>query len=68
MAEITITINDNSWPKLQMVVKAIDAFGKPILLETKQTYDLAYGNFENAIHNVLKPVVDSVVQSKKRGQ
>ena len=68
MAKIDITINTNSWPKLQMVISANDEFGRPILVDSKERYDLAYTKFENDLHNVLRPVVESVVKSKTRGQ
>ena len=68
VAKIDITINTNSWPKLQMVISANDEFGRPILVDSKERYDLAYTKFENDLHNVLRPIVESVVKSKTRGQ
>jgi hypothetical protein len=68
VAKIDITINTNSWPKLQMVINANDEFGKSILVDSKERYDLAYTKFENDLHNVLRPIVESVVKSQKRGQ
>jgi hypothetical protein len=68
MAKIDITINTNSWPKLQMVISAHDEFGQSIMREKKERYDLAYTSFENEIHNVLRPIIESVVKSQKRGQ
>lgn len=68
MAEIKITINSNNWPKLQMVTQATDEFGGATMRESKQKFDLAYGHFENELHNILRPIVESVINFKKRGQ
>ena len=51
-----------------MVISANDEFGRPILVDSKERYDLAYTKFENDLHNVLRPIVESVVKSKTRGQ
>lgn len=68
MAKLTIDINDNSWPKLQLVINGQDQFGRAVVIDSKERFDLAYTKFENDVHNALRPIVDSVIQFHKRGQ
>jgi hypothetical protein len=54
------SIDDTMWPKLSMSGTRITTVGDRIVFNEKQQYDLAYGAFENAIHNQLRPAVEEI--------
>lgn len=55
---VEFSIDDTMWPKLRLAGTIITNTGQRIAFDERQQYDLAYGAFENALHNVLRPVVE----------
>lgn len=60
------SIDDTIWPKLQMSGTRITTIGERVVFTEKQQYDLAYGAFENALHNQLRPAVEEIVKRHQR--
>lgn len=60
------SVDDTLWPKLQMSGTRITTIGERVAFSEKQQYDLAYGAFENAIHNQLRPAVEEIVKRHQR--
>jgi hypothetical protein len=60
------SIDDTMWPKLSMSGTRITTRGERIAFNEKQQYDLAYGAFENALHNQLRPAVEEVIKRHDR--
>lgn len=66
MVRMTITIDDSRWPKLRMILNREMMNQPPIVSIDDRQYDLAYDGFEGIIHNHLRPMVEELIQRKKR--
>jgi hypothetical protein len=60
------SIDDTMWPKLSLSGTRITTTGERVAFNEKQQYDLAYGAFENAIHNQLRPAVEEIIRRHVR--
>lgn len=60
------SIDDTLWPKLSISGTRITTVGDRIVFAEKQQYDLAYGAFENTLHNQLRPAVEEIVRRHQR--
>lgn len=65
MVKLTLSIDDTLWPKLKMQGERVGLQGDRNPFIVKQQYDLAYGAFENALHNQLRLLVDEVLRHRK---
>jgi hypothetical protein len=54
------SIDDTLWPKLSLSGTRFGTTGERTAFSEKQQYDLAYGAFENALHNQLRPAVEEI--------
>lgn len=61
-----VTINDDFWPQVSIVIRGTDANGVPFTRTNKAKYDGAYSQFEGDLHNVLRPVLQSLIDKRKR--
>lgn len=60
------SIDDTMWPKLKLSGLRVSTTGERVAFDAKQQYDLAYGAFENAIHNQLRPAVEEILKRRVR--
>jgi len=65
LTRVTLTIDDQSWPKLHLSGERADTQGGRTVVDQKVQYDLAYSQFENALHNLLRPAVSEIVDRRK---
>ena len=65
LSRLTITIDDNFWPKLHIAGDRVSSTGDRVAFDEKQTYDLAYTAFENTVHNQLRPLVEEIIRRRK---
>jgi len=65
LAKLEVEILTVNWPKLTIVAKATDDNGISKVLQNKVPYDQAYSQFENDLHNLLRPLVDTTIQKRK---
>jgi len=63
--QITLTISDEKWPILTAVATRSSLSGSPAAVKETQQFDLAYGKFENLLHNQLRPAVDELIRRNK---
>lgn len=66
MAKLEITITDINWPSLTMSGRATDDNGQVRVIANKVKYDQAYTQFENDLHNVLRPLIETTIQRRTR--
>lgn len=64
LVRLSLSIDDQQWPKLHIAGERIDASGGRVAFDHKQQYDLAYGAFENTLHNQLRPLVNELIERK----
>ena len=62
---IELTIDDIDFPKLKISGVRTGTTGDRSVFTLKQQYDLAYGAFENLLHNQLRPAVNEIVDRRK---
>lgn len=67
MLKLEVIIHDQQWP-LITITASRESFerGKVVLQEKKQ-YDLSYGKAEEMCHNLLKPMVQELIERHQRG-
>jgi hypothetical protein len=65
LTRITLAIDDQSWPKLHISGERVGATGNRTAFEQKVQYDQAYMQFENLVHNQLRPVVTEIIERRK---
>lgn len=68
MVRIEIAIDDQQWPKLKMVINRTDVDGQRVALTNSRQYDQAYNQFENDVHNHLRPAVDQLIKRRMTNQ
>lgn len=62
---VTFTIDDDLWPKLKIVGERMTDRGDRIAFIERAQYDLAYSQFENLVHNQLRPAVQQIIERRK---
>ena len=65
MQQMHVTITDDRWPKLTIVIKR-DTDRGPVVSQESFQYDGAYNVFEAALHNHLRPMVEEIIKRRKR--
>lgn len=68
MTRITLTIDDSLWPKLHIAGERVGAQGQRTAFDQKVQYDLSYTQFENLVHNQLRPAVQELIDRRKQQQ
>lgn len=63
MVKLEVTIDDSKWPKLTIVAVSQLASG-PKTTKLDWLYDTSYSQFENTLHNHLRPMVEEVVKRR----
>lgn len=58
---ITIDLNDNFWPELQIVVN--DGMGG--VRSEKAMYDIAVNKFEPLVRDPVRKTIDSIIKRRK---
>lgn len=66
ITKVSFSIDDNQWPKLHIAIERVTSTGARFISESKQQYDLAYGAFENELHNALRPAVAEIVERRTK--
>jgi hypothetical protein len=66
LARVTFSIDDTAWPKLKITGERISPTGDRVAFDDKQQYDLAYGCFENTLHNQLRLAVAGIIERRKQ--
>lgn len=64
MVRMEVVIDDVKWPKLKMVVTRSDLNGSKTGFVREWQYDGAYSQFENDLHNNLRPMVEQLVSRR----
>lgn len=65
MLKMTVTIDDQKWPRLTMIVVR-ETTGQGQVARTDHfMYDGAYNVFEGIIHGQLRPLVEDVIKTRK---
>lgn len=62
---IQLTIDDTQWPKLHISGVRENTQGSKTVFDQKVFYDQAYLQFENVLHNQLRPLVEELIQRRK---
>lgn len=65
LTRVEFTIDDTQWPKLHIAGQRTSTRGEKTVFDQKAQYDLAYTQFENAVHNALRPAVTEIVERHK---
>ncbi len=60
MVRLTITIDDQKWPKVRMTATREGLNGEKTAIVAESMYDTAYTVFENAVHNQLRPMIGEI--------
>ena len=66
LTRLELTIDDQEWPKLHLAGKRVSTTGTPSAFDHKVQYDLAYNQFENDLHNQLRPAVNEIIERRKQ--
>jgi hypothetical protein len=64
LVRLSLSIDDQQWPKLHIAGERVDASGGRVAFDDKMQYDLAYTRFENTLHNQLRPLVQEIIERK----
>ena len=64
MVRIEAVIDDRQWPKLSIVITRTNLDGTRAASQRSFLYDGAYSQFENDLHNQLRPAVDQLIQRR----
>lgn len=64
MVRLELAIDDQQWPKLKMVLTRTDVDGQKHALVKIWVYDGAYNQFENDVHNHLRPMVEQLIKRR----
>lgn len=65
LTRLTLTIDDNHWPKLHIAGARESTQGEKFAFDQKVLYDQAYLQFENLLHNQLRPLVDEIIRRRR---
>lgn len=65
MAKLEIEIFDDLWPKLRLVGMIKFDNGQRTPFDEKVNYDQAYMKFEGTLHNMLRPLINNVIDRRK---
>lgn len=65
MNRIIITLNDQKWPKITMIVNREIVGEAPHASVDSAQYDIAYTQFEGMMHNHLRLAVEKLVKKHK---
>lgn len=57
MVKLEIMIDDTNWPHLKMVCTRSGLQGDRAATTDRAQYDTAYTQFENVLHNHLRPMI-----------
>lgn len=68
MRRFTVTIVDHKWPKLTMIVNTEQISSTPGAITQEYQYDIAYNQFENTLHNILRKAVEEETKQHKQQQ
>lgn len=66
LTRLSISIDDTMWPKLHIAGERLHSDGSRSVFDERQQYDLAYGAFENLLHNQLRPLVEDLLKRRNR--
>lgn len=64
MVKLDVAIDDRLWPKLTIVITRTDLNGRKHVQTRTHIYDSAYTQFENDLHNHLRPMVDQLISRR----
>jgi hypothetical protein len=64
MVRLEVSIDDTLWPNLRLVVNRTNYDGSKQALTRNVQYDQAYSQFENDLHNHLRPMVDQLIKRR----
>lgn len=62
---LQLTIDDTQWPKLHISGSREDSQGGKVAFDQKVFFDQAYLQFENLLHNQLRPLVEEIIKRRK---
>jgi len=65
ITRVEFTIDDNHWPKLSITGQRVTTRGERAAFDQKMQYDLAYSQFENLLHNQLRPAIQELIERRK---
>lgn len=66
MTRVSFSIDDTQWPRLHIAGERISSTGEHVAFEHKEMFDRAYLQFENLLHNHLRPAVEDVISRRKQ--
>lgn len=66
ITRISLSIDDARWPKLHLTGVREGTTGDKNVIDHSVQYDLAYIQFENDLHNMLRPAVSELVERRKQ--
>lgn len=64
MVRLEVAIDDQRWPQLKLVLTRTDLDGQKHVLTNTRQYDGAYNQFENDLHNHLRPMVEQLIKRR----
>jgi len=65
ITRVSFSIDDTQWPRLHITGERVSSTGERTAFEQKVLYDQAYLQFENTLHNQLRPSVDEIISRRK---
>ena len=65
ITRVEFTIDDTQWPKLHITGQRVSTTGAKTAFDKRDQYDLAYSQFENLVHNQLRPAVQELIERRK---
>jgi hypothetical protein len=66
VAQMTIEVDDEKWPRIRMIVTRKDESGQVHVTKHEQQFDTAYTAFEPHVHNHLAPLVEDVINRRMK--
>ena len=66
LTRVEFTIDDTQWPKLSIAGTRVGTQGGKTVFDQRVQYDLAYSQFENLVHNQLRPAVQEIIERRKQ--
>lgn len=64
MVRMEVAIDDQLWPKLKILITRTGLTGEKSSFSRQFQYDGAYSQFENDLHNHLRPMIDELVKRR----
>jgi hypothetical protein len=64
MVRLEVSIDDTLWPQLKIVLLRTNLDGTKVSFIRKFQYDGAYSQFENDLHNHLRPMVEQLTSRR----